>query len=69
MAGFNFGGFEQALSETRGNGVSFEAQANKWETENEGLIFVQLFSNFHQFKKKSINHRQFCLAIHSKRSH
>lgn len=41
MAGFNFGGFEEALAETRGNGVSFESQAKKWETENEGLIKIK----------------------------
>lgn len=37
MSGFNFGGFQQALADTRGSGVSFESQANKWETEEEGL--------------------------------
>lgn len=44
MAGFNFGGFEQALAETRGSGVSFESQAKKWETEEEGL-YIDLFRN------------------------
>lgn len=40
MAGFNFGGLEEALVETRGNGVSFESQAKKWETEEEGLFHL-----------------------------
>lgn len=37
MAGFDFAGLSNALSETKGSGVSFESQAKKWETEAEGL--------------------------------
>lgn len=38
MSGFNFGGLEEALAEARGSGVSFESQAKKWETEEQGLF-------------------------------
>lgn len=38
MAGFNFGSLEEALAETRGSGVSFESQAKKWESEEQGLF-------------------------------
>lgn len=37
MAGFNFGVLSAALAETKGSGVSFESQAKKWETEENGL--------------------------------
>lgn len=43
MAGFNFGGLEQALADTQGSGVSFESQAKKWETEEEGLCEILYF--------------------------
>lgn len=43
MAGFNFGGLEQALADTQGSGVSFESQAKKWETEEEGLCEISYF--------------------------
>lgn len=54
MAKFNFGGLEQALSETRGSGVSFESQAKKWETEEEGLYTLEriLFCFFFPMTKK-----------------
>lgn len=38
MAGFDFAGLSNALSETKGSGVSFESQAKKWETEAEGML-------------------------------
>lgn len=38
MASFSFGGLEQALADTRGSGVSFESQAKKWETEDQGAF-------------------------------
>lgn len=38
MTNFNFGSFEEALAEARGSGVSFESQAKKWETEEQGLF-------------------------------
>lgn len=38
MASFSFDVLEQALTETRGNGVSFESQAKKWESEEQGLF-------------------------------
>lgn len=37
MAGFNFGVLSAVLAETKGSGVSFESQAKKWETEENGL--------------------------------
>lgn len=37
MAGFSFGVLSAALDETKGSGVSFESQAQKWETEENGL--------------------------------
>lgn len=54
MAGFSFGlgSLEAALAETRGSGVSFESQAKKWETEEQGSYqqSKQFFSPFnHSF--------------------
>lgn len=37
MAGFNLGLISQALADTKGSGVSFESQAKKWETEDQGM--------------------------------
>lgn len=63
MAGFNFGGFEEALAETRGNGVSFESQAKKWETENEGLFKIKYLELISFISKIILS------SIYSKRSH
>ncbi|XP_055299065.1 ran GTPase-activating protein isoform X2 [Sitodiplosis mosellana] len=45
MAGFNFGGLEQALADTRGSGVSFESQAKKWESEEEAKDLIEAINN------------------------
>lgn len=47
MAGFNFGGLEDALNDARGSGVSFALQAKKWETKEQGLFHCHL-----NYKKK-----------------
>lgn len=49
MAGFNFGSIASALADTKGSGVSFESQANKWETEEQGLNM----KTFEKDKKKN----------------
>lgn len=41
MAGFNLDVLEQALDDTRGSGVSFESQAKKWETEEQGQFQLE----------------------------
>lgn len=43
MSGFTFNSVMEALSDAQGSGVSFESQAKKWESEEEGWynIFVK----------------------------
>lgn len=36
MAGFQFSFLSNALNEVQGTGVSFQSQAKKWETEEQG---------------------------------
>lgn len=37
MAGFDFSFLSNALDDTKGSGISFESQAKKWETEDQGM--------------------------------
>lgn len=38
MSGFNFGDIASVLDEAKGTGVSFEAQAKKWDNAELGLF-------------------------------